>query len=457
MFPVQSNRFISRSSTLCRVPIARYAQSITSPQTPSPSEMKTERASLSASELKRRYNLLHSASTPMELQSAWKRLHRPFGRPLFSECCKMMGMLSSMKWFVEIPVVYAEALAQFTLDSAANGVSAESVFGMMRCSKMAGDWSTMNRSMGIHIESGWPFHKMSARFALECCFRSDGVEAVEETVMGIWRSLMVHDVPNEHCFIQFALCLKLKFVDVDRVRMAMEEILEDIDRSLMIHGLHRKSPLIAVIFSELMDCAERHRLDDIAQRIADRMMSAQSIWWSMANDVATRSMSDGRNRNDHRYGAAPLRFIVKLLSFYDRTLSIDRVHDLFVAIKRFRNLSLRSHCGNDLHFKIWEKELWNGQSLPILAKIHYQYFYDLALCGNDAIDGMHSDSHSVPTKKELTRYRDEAESICKYINYSISTPMASLYLAAIDYMMERTESANAAMFRLTLSSFSNSL
>lgn len=332
-----------------------------------------------------------------------------------------MEMLRSLRRYDEMAAVYYSEVLERVMRSEVV-IESETVGVLMRCSQMASDWETLSEFMRIHIENEWPFHKMSARFALECCLKFDGIEFVEKTVMEIWRSLTLNDVPNEHCFIQFVLCLKLKFVDVELVRMAMLSILEELNRSLMMNG---KRPLIAVIFSEMMDCAERQRLDDVALRIADRGVEAMSTF-------------NGQSLSN-RYKAVPLRFMVKSLSFYQRTNRVDRVHDLFVAIKRFRNSAAANAMDSDS--KIWEKELWNEQTLPILVRIYFNYFYRIALCGVDGID-----SEPTPSRALLTRYRNEADSICKFINYSISTPMASLYLIGIDYLMERVEAANAAMF-----------
>ena len=150
-----------------------------------------------------------------------------------------------------------------------------------------------------------------------------------------------------------------------------------------------------------------------------------------------------------RHGNIPLQLIVKLLHLYCDTMNIDKALELFEIMKRFRNVSLqninmKNNNDNDLYLRRWESEIFNHDTLPLFIKIIYDYFYSIAINNNKNV-----------SKSVLMEYRNNAETICKYINYNLSIPttIPSLYLCGIDYLIGNINSANNLIMNVIEKSF----
>ena len=134
--------------------------------------------------------------------------------------------------------------------------------------------------------------------------------------------------------------------------------------------------------------------------------------------------------------------MVKLLHLYDETTNIEKALELFDIMKRFRVLSLQKINATkyiqDNHdnflLRFWNTEIFNIHTLPIFMKIIYDYFYSLAI--ND------ENIYNEISESMLFEYKAKAEEICKYINYNINTPISSLHLCAIEYLMGHHNIAN---------------
>eukprot|EP01083_Nonionella_stella_P084833 234903_1 len=405
-----------------------------------------------------RYNLLNASMDSIQLHKNWKLLHNSsqapqYKYPLFGEYCKMIQMLSKFRKFSEISAIYEELLNHISLppqyiaewrdfDILSDPMN---VAQLMRCAKIAKDWNTMYQFMQIYIKNKWKFNKISARFALECCWRHNHASAqdthhldIEQTVSYIWSNLITNDIPNEYCFIQLLLNINKTFTNKEHIEFFLLQILGDIHQYLSMHNHNKRCYLLMIIYDDMLQIAEKYNLNHIQIKIAQQILLQNQSNLFLSNFNVTEYV---------RYGRIPLRLIVKLLHFYDDTTNIEGALELFQIMKRFRSWSLQNinnhntqnvdtNDGNAVHktdflLKYWDSEIFRDDVLPLFMKIIYDYFYSLCV-------------HQTEIKQSLLiEYLDKAHHISKYINYNTDhTPAPSLYLCGIHYLSGNINTAN---------------
>eukprot|EP01084_Bolivina_argentea_P280547 479788_1 len=232
-----------------------------------------------------RYNLLNNACNIIELNDVWKLLHKQYEYPLFNEYCKMIQMLFKFKKFSEISVIYEELLnhISFPPQNIKNwrdfdiSIHPMNVTQIMRCAKMANEWNTMYQFMQMYIKNEWKLNKISARFALECCWRyeihkdeNEHIDEIENTVIYIWNNLIKNDIPNEYCFIHLLLNVNKKFTDIEKIKSLLLQLLTDMNQSLLynIGNNNKNRSLYMIIFDEMLKITEKHNLNDITIQIS---------------------------------------------------------------------------------------------------------------------------------------------------------------------------------------------
>ena len=225
-----------------------------------------------------RYNLLNGSLDINELNKNWKLLHKPYQYPLFSDYCKYLQMLSQFKNFSEISIVYQQLLNHIShppqnsqkwrkFDASNHPMN---VTQIMRCAKIANDWNTMYQFLQIYIENAWKFNKISAGFALECCWRYDTDDDMEDTVISIWNNLITNNIPHRHCFIQLLHCLDKKFVNKDKIKLLLTQILTELSK--YPNNDKNKIYLDMIIYNLILDICHKYNFNDITNQISQQIL-----------------------------------------------------------------------------------------------------------------------------------------------------------------------------------------